>query len=287
MHTQETHQTIDRYRDYATAFSRRAFTDVLEFNDYSVFNRLVAAYGQLNCTTYLQLLEKLYAQLIQHYRCEYVFKNELVNQLLAHPYTKQLLFSEFRIGKSIADLASFHEESIAYEIKTAYDTPKRLGKQLSDYKRLFDKCYLVVPAEKIKEYTAEIDSETGIIALSLRHGSPIFEEIKPAKQNQLFDTDLLLSCLRIAEYTHMATALGIDLKPVPGYELSPYCRSAFRELPITELRKQFLLHILQRKNPTPDLSNYPAPLRQMVLSLNLTAKKTRLLLTHLNQMITA
>ena len=60
----------------------------------------------------------------------------------------------------------FNGESKAFEIKTEYDTPRRLDKQMEDYKRFFDKCYLVVPEDRLEEYYNIVEPTTGIITMS-------------------------------------------------------------------------------------------------------------------------
>ena len=71
-----------RLRDFSSAFSRSAFIDILNYNDYSHFNWLLSKYNLLKCVTYSDLLRKLYSLISKHYRCEYVYKNELIKHLL-------------------------------------------------------------------------------------------------------------------------------------------------------------------------------------------------------------
>ena len=85
-----------RLRDLSSAFSRSAFIDVLKFNDYSHFNWLASRYGILRCATYSDLLKKSYSVISKHYRCEYVYKNELIKLLLKKYGTRNsVYFSEF------------------------------------------------------------------------------------------------------------------------------------------------------------------------------------------------
>lgn len=125
-----------RLRDFSSAFSRSAFVDILNYSDYSHFNWLASKYDTLKCATYFELLKKSYSLISKHYRCEYVYKNELIKHLL-HEYgtRNSVYFSEFRVGNSIADMVMFNGESKVFEIKTEYDTPRRLDKQIEDYKR--------------------------------------------------------------------------------------------------------------------------------------------------------
>ena len=83
MATISTNKELIRLRDLSSAFSRSAFVDVLNYNDYSHFNWLASKYDTLKCTTYFELLKKSYSLISKYYRCEYVYKNEgyVVNNL--------------------------------------------------------------------------------------------------------------------------------------------------------------------------------------------------------------
>lgn len=130
-------------------------SDVLSYGDFGAIDRVWQICDRDNPryvgTTYAEYLADLYAMLMRDYRCEYVFKNEVINKILfrhfTHPDT--VAFSEFRVNQSIADLAMFNGKSRAYEIKTDYDSDKRLAHQLADFKSysssvIFGKFYVVV-----------------------------------------------------------------------------------------------------------------------------------------------
>ena len=122
---------IERLRSYSSAFSRHAFQDILLFDDFSHLNWLYRSeQNYLHGDTYLDYFEWMYRCLVRGYRCEYVFKNEIVHHLIQRYKSKtSVIFNEFRVGKSVADLAFFNGESTAFEIKTEFDTDKRLVKQ--------------------------------------------------------------------------------------------------------------------------------------------------------------
>ena len=117
---------MNRLRDCSSAFSRSAFTDVLSYDDYSHFDWIYSYYN-FKCDTYLGLIKRAYSIIAKGYRCEYVYKNELLTQLLkVYGVKNTAYYSEFRVGESIADMAMFNGESKAFEIKTEYDSPRRL-----------------------------------------------------------------------------------------------------------------------------------------------------------------
>ena len=276
-------EELIRLRDFSSAFSRSAFIDVLNFNDYSHFNWLVSKYDILRCATYSDLLKKSYSVISKYYRCEYVYKNELIKLLLKKYGTRNsVYFNEFRVGNSIADMVMFNGESKAFEIKTEYDTPRRLDKQMDDYKRFFDKCYIIVPEDKVDEYRDIVESTTGIIAMSRNNGRIILKEIRHAEQNDRFEFEALMSCLRTEEYKNIVLSLGESLEGIAGYDMYKYCYQVISKANPNELRELFLREIKKRKNNTAQLRKYPMSIRQMMLSLNLPQDKANKLLEQLN-----
>lgn len=276
-------EELIRLRDFSSAFSRSAFIDVLNFNDYSHFNWLVSKYDILRCATYSDLLKKSYSVISKYYRCEYVYKNELIKLLLKKYGTRNsVYFNEFRVGNSIADMVMFNGESKAFEIKTEYDTPRRLDKQMDDYKRFFDKCYIIVPEDKVDEYRDIVESTTGIIAMSRNNGRIILKEIRHAEQNERFEFEALMSCLRTEEYKNIVLSLGESLEGIAGYDMYKYCYQVISNANPNELRELFLREIKKRKNNTAQLRKYPMSIRQMMLSLNLPQDKANKLLEQLN-----
>ena len=277
-------EELVKLRDFSSAFSRSAFIDVLNFNDYSHFNWLVSKYDILiRCATYSDMLKKSYSVISKYYRCEYVYKNELIKLLLKKYGTRNsVYFNEFRVGNSIADMVMFNGESKAFEIKTEYDTPRRLDKQMDDYKRFFDKCYMIVPENKVDEYRDIVESTTGIIAMSHKNGSIILKEVRQAEQNERFDFEALMSCLRTEEYKNIVLSLGESLEGVAGYDMYKYCYRVISKENPNKLRELFLREIKKRKNNTALLRKYPMSIRQMMLSLNLPQDKANKLLEQLN-----
>lgn len=272
-----------RLRDMSSVFSRNAFVDVLRFDDYTRFNWLIYRYKDLKCATYLDLINKSYSIISKYYACEYVYKNELIRLLLKKYGTKDTAyFSEFRVGGSVADMVMFNGESKAFEIKTEYDNLRRLNKQMGDYGRFFDKCYVVIPENRLSLYCGIIEPTTGIITMRRCGGRIILTEIKEALQNEEFDSKTLVSCLRIAEYKNIVLSLGVSLDGVAGYDLYKYCREVISAADPDVIRTFFLREIKKRKNNTALLRRYPMPIRQIMLSLNLTEQKAKKLMLQLS-----
>ena len=276
-----------RLRSYSSAFSRRTFQDIIRFDDFGHLDWLYhSERGSAEKITYLNYLQQMYRCLARGYRCEYVYKNEVIHHLIQLYGTRSsVIFNEFRVGSSVADLAFFNGESRAFEIKTEFDSDKRLHKQLQDYCRLFDRCYLVIPEEEYDHYAVVVEDGTGIILLSFRNGRISLETKREAELNPSLDVDLLMSCCHTREYESFIRHRFGSLPDVPVREQYFACCELLRSLPSEELKRFFITSVKRRRSDLRELRPLPKCLRQMALSLNLGEKESATLIEKLNCVI--
>lgn len=285
----QTYKIMDRMRSYSSAFSRNMFVDILKYGDCSRLDGIHEKYDgkRKKEKTYLSYLKYLYRQMSTNYRCEYVYKNELVNQLLiknyAHPET--IVFSEFRMQKSIVDLVMFNGHSRAFEIKTEYDTTRRLAGQLVDYTRVFQECYVVIPEGLLDVYERDVPINIGIIVLVEENGRIGLREIRKAVENKNIDAGMMMKCLRTKEYENIVMAEFGKLPNVPYYEMYEACEAKLYDMPPDKLHQYFLSEIEKRKNNMSLLRKAPIELRQMYLQLGLSQRQIEILQTYLNNPI--
>jgi hypothetical protein len=278
---------LERLRSYSSAFSRHAFQDILLFDDFSHLDWLYQSEpSSSGYETYLDYLGKMYRALERGYRCEYVYKNEIIHHLIRKYRSKtSVIFNEFRVGTSVADLAFFNGESKAFEIKTEFDSDKRLLKQMADYCRLFDKCYLVIPEEEYDHYSSIVVDQVGIILLSYQGSRIVLDVKREALQNSSIDVDLLMGCCRTSEYETFIVRHFGALPHVPVGQMYRACCELMRSLPEDVLKRFFIASAKSRKADLVELRPLPKYLRQMCLSLNLGQKQTASLINKLNVVI--
>lgn len=273
-------------RQYAQAFARSVYADILRWGDSEMLNLLCRTHRNKSDETFMDCLRRFYSSLKLYYRCEYIFKNEIIAELRRHYALRQsLVVNEFRVGNSIADIAFFNGESRAYEIKTGYDTPRRLEGQVNDYRRVFDKCFLVVEQSETDKWMA-CEEDLGIISVCHgQRGKITLQEIRPAKTNTHIDADTLMTCLRAEEYEYIAEHYaGVSLSERKYLHYSE-CQAALRTMDNKKLRDAFLQTIEQRKSSFALLDQTPRELYQICLSMHLTGKQLEKITSSLNNRI--
>lgn len=284
----QTYNIMDRMRSYSSAFSRALFTDIIKYGDCSRLDAIHDRYDgkRKKEKTYFSYLKYLYRQISINYRCEYVYKNELIELLIKkYAHSNIVIFNEFRMQKSIVDLAMFNGNSRAFEIKTEYDTTRRLIGQLVDYTRVFQLCYVVIPANMLEAYEKDIPPYIGIVLMRESGGVLELDEARPAVENKNIDAGMMMKCLRTKEYENMVIEEFGKLPDVPYYEMYEACEEKLYDMPPDKLHQYFLKEIEKRKNNMCLLKKAPRELRQMYLQLGLSKGQIDILQTYLNNPI--
>lgn len=268
----ETYDDIARSRIYSSLFSRRVVSEVLK-GRYTSIDKICAFFeDNKEQKTYFEYLTHLYDLMIRHYRCEYVFKNELINEILlrhcTHPDTVAL--SEFHVDKSIADIVMFNDISIAYEIKTDYDSDKRLSHQLTDYNKLFDKCYLVTSSDGYKKYANGLPDNVGIITFEYNGNSFVPNVVKEAELNEVIDIHTLMRSIRTVEYETIVKDIYGSLPAVSYFDMFDECEKLLANADNRKVRESFIRAIKQRKTNTQSLKQFDHCFRQLGLATHMT-----------------
>ena len=281
---------LDKLRSYSSVFSRSVFIRLVKFKDYSTINSVCRIYDRQNLTpqtTYGDYLRWMYLSMVAKYRTEYVFKNALVNKILVLNKNRNItVFNEFKVGNSIADLATFNGRSCVYEIKTALDSPKRLASQSQDYFKFFQECYLVIPKEQLDEYLACADDRMGIITVNERNGSTTVLKCRKATLlTDNMDVDVLMKVLWIQEYESIVKKFFGRLPDVGYFDMYDACREKLRLIPVEKLSKAAVEVIKKRKKNNVLFDNEMKNLTQICLALNLNAKQYERMCVCLNETI--
>ena len=291
MNIRDCHNTeMDRLRSYSSVFSRSVFARMVKFNDLSVINRVGRTYDRdiiSELTTYRDYLDWMYLLLTHKYRNEYVYKNALVNKIVSTYTSRKItVFNEFKVGNSIADVATFNGKSCVYEIKTELDTPKRLASQSEDYLKFFQECYLVVPREMVNAYETYVDERMGILTVKEAKGNITLSRYRKAtKQTDNMDVEVLMKVLWIQEYERIIKKYFGKLPDVGYYEMYCACKEMIKKIPVEILSKMAVEEIKKRKKNDVLFDNEMKNLSQICLALNFNMRQYERMCNNLKKTI--
>lgn len=259
-------------RDYSSLFSRNEVLSWLK-NDFSSVNYKINRYDnhwlKSNKSTYLDYLRHVYSILAVNYPNEYIYKNEFLNEWLISELgeNKSKIFSEFRVGNSIADLAMFNGHSKIFEIKTEMDTDARLPLQLENYKKAFNEVFLIIPDSKLSLYE-KYNTNIGLITFnSAKQNS--FSLHREATINFEIDAMSIMNILHTHEYkTIVNKHLGF-LPEMTSFNQFNICSELINNMPKDELNKLFITEIKKRGQDNVLSSRYYKEFNQLFLALKM------------------
>lgn len=192
------------------------------------------------------ILDEVFGMLVEHYRCEYVFKNAIATDILMdfHSPEKARLLSEFRSGSCRADAVIVNGTSSVYEVKTDLDSLGKLQKQLNSYRSIFDKIYVVASSSMCDKVAALIDDDVGIF--SFTDNAQLKSIRKSASHKELVSPSQIFDCMRRDEYVGAITKHFGQAPTVPNTQIYTECKKLFCELsPIAA--HAAMVHALKRR----------------------------------------
>ena len=230
-------------------------------------------------------LSYAYLELKKHYQNEFVYKNVIVNALIAkHSFNTSVIFNEFHVGKSIADIIFLNGKDCVYEIKSEYDSNLRLNKQILEYQKAFSRIFVVIPEIHQDKYLHELSSNIGIIKMTRRGAIKTLREATEDKSH--LDKDVMMKCLRKQEYTNIINEFTSIPKVTP-IRYFKECLRLFRQLPINELHPLFIRELKKRKqNDMAYLkTSVPDYLKYLLINLRLNENSYKKLDSCLKQLL--
>ena len=268
----------NQLRDYSTLFSRNEVLSWLKMDFTSIdfkIQRYDNKWLKSSNVTYLDYLKYVYSVLALNYQNEYIFKNEFLNDWLISEIGEDnsKIFSEFRVGNSVADLVMFNGCSKVFEIKTEFDSDFRLPLQLENYKKAFNEIYLIVPETKLRFYE-KYDSTIGLITFNSSNENS-FEINRRALNNPEIDPQTIMSILHTNEYKSLVKKHFGYLPEMTSFNQFKLCSEKICEITNNELNKHFITKIKKRGDNEALSSRYYREFNQLFLALkmNRTNKK--------------
>jgi hypothetical protein len=275
--------STNQLRDYSSLFSRG---EVLRWfkNDFQSIDVKLKRYGhyeKYQGHAYLNVIRETYRILEKQYPNEYVLKNGFINEWLIKELGNcdSIIFNEFKLGKAIVDLAMFNGVSKAFEIKTILDTEFRLSMQLSEYKKIFNEVYIVVPKEQLQKYSG-IDKTVGIIGYDGENFT--FESFRKPIVNNSIDVSVLMEVLHTKEYLSIVKSHFPHIPAMNSFNQFGICKSLIAQIPFPILNKIFIATMKKREVNNSFFKKRNNELNQICLALNLDKVERENLLAKLS-----
>jgi len=246
---------------------------------------LYGGWSQLESLNIKEIYENYYKILQGNYRCEYVYKNEIVNQILLKNHKGNAkLYTELDIHDSKADVVIMNGTSTVYEIKTELDNFDRLEKQLASYRLVFDKIYVVTHESKLKALKKLIGKDIGIVILN---NNNVLETKRSARSNKAnVEPEYIFNLLRREEYIGIVKECFGKTPNVPPVHIFTECKKLFRKLDPLIAHDKMVNAIRNRSesNHRKNLfASLPVSLKLLGLSGKLTRSECELLLQNLEK----
>lgn len=275
---------IEQLRDYSSIFSRGVAAALLK-GDRAALDSKIARYDahwyNRSEATYLQYLRHAYRTVEARYRNEYVLKNNFLTEWLLTELgqSNSRVFSEFRVGKSVADLVMFNGISKAFEIKTELDTDQRLTVQLIHYAKVFNEVYLIVPEGKVDTYS-KYAGTTGLITYS--EMGRRFDLTRQAPRNVQVCAQTIMGSLRSEEYKALVREHYGELPTMTSFTQFSICQDLIQSIPNENLNTLFIGAMKRRKQHGIFSMRYYRELNQLSLAMRLSEVQKRKLIASLD-----
>lgn len=279
----------NQLRDYSSLFSRSGAELWIKSNfdsiDYKIGRYDIKWQNSANAT-YLDYLKYVYQILEKNYQNEYIFKNSFLNEWLISEigHNKTKVFNEFRVGNAVADLVMFNGISKVFEIKTEFDSAKRLNLQIENYRKAFNQIFLIVPERKLSIY-AKFDKNIGLISFNNSEKTERFTLHRDAITNDEVNSETIMKVLHTNEYKSVVKSFYGELPIMTSFNQYSICKELINKIPNIKLNKMFI-EKMKNRNLENALSNrYYKEFNQISLALKLNKKDKEIMIKNLKSPI--
>lgn len=194
-----------------------------------------------------KILNKVFEFLTCNYRCEYVFKTAVLNEILLkrHDLINSRYLTEFRAANAKADILILNGTSSVYEIKSDIDNLDRLNNQVLAYQKIFDKTFVVSNKSSVTKIKGIIPQSVGILLLNQ---DMEIETIREAVSNlHNIDKQLMFDCLRKNEYLSIIEQAFGFIPNLPGTLIHAACKELFCTLKNRKAHTYFIEALKKRQ----------------------------------------
>lgn len=234
--------------------------------------------------TLKEALDQVYTFLLPRYRNEYIFRNEIINSIYdsRHDLSVAHMFCEFAVGRSRTDLAVINGTSTCYEIKTDIDTLRRLEGQITDYTRFFDKVFVAVSEDRLKQAREILDENIGILVFD--NDKQLWEARVALSNIDRIDPIMIFNSLHQNEQISIAKRYNSEIAHLNAVEGYFAAKDIFGSFSSHQVHIEFMTTIKSRRSQRVDrqFDQLPKALAGAYLATKMTKRMWNELITRLH-----
>ena len=236
--------SIETLRELATLFTRPLFAEMSEPRGKELVSRKLEGVAGIlrngQSRVLRELFEQVFALLATYYRNEYVFKSAVAHAVIPEQVNPGIasVQIEFPVVPSILDVAAASDTTRAFEIKTDFDSSRRLDSQAESYLKVFDEVYLVTTEKSLSTFSRKLDSRVGLVVLNDEGSLVICRNAVSNKSN--LQHDRICAALRQKERISALERRTGQPIIMPNGLVGAYCARQFAEISPLELHEIFV-----------------------------------------------
>ncbi len=230
--------------------------------------------------------DSIFHFLLKNYRNEYVYKNIIANKILLgrHSLKTSQVLTEFRIGRNKADIIILNGTSTVYEIKSEFDSFKRLNKQISSYAKAFEYVNIITSPSHIDKALNHLPENIGVLSFTERN---TISTVRNPKSNiEHIELSVLFESLRKEEYLQIIKTYYGNIPNVPNTKIFNECKILYCDISVEEA-VELTIEVLKKRNHSDFLiqhiNNVPYSLIAYVLSLGNNDRRVEKFLNVINR----
>lgn len=233
-----------------------------------------------------EIFDLTFQKYSKDYKSEYVFKNIIAQNIFLknHKKNSSVMLTELRVGSNKADCVIVNGHTVCYEIKTEFDTLKRLPEQISTYLKVFEKVNVICSENHIANVISLVPENVGIFKLTERNA---LKEVRKAIYNDSdIDRFLMISSLRKSEYVFIAEQLTNRQLTATNMHMFSECLDIFNQARPKDLHSLYRSALKKyRKNNMNIINDLPPSLTNSAISFKLSNLQQQSLREVLSQYI--
>lgn len=188
---------------------------------------------------------------IGRYRDEHVYKTAITQKVLLgrHSLKTACMINEFRVADCKADLVILNGTAAVYEIKSERDSLSRLKRQVSAYRDVFARIYVVAGENHVDAVLHSTPTDVGVMCLSKRYQISTLREA-PDLPDRIVPLSVF-ETIRTSEAKEILKQLGVSIPQVPNTVLRAVLREHFVKLDPHELHHEMVRTLKRTRNLMP------------------------------------